>query len=298
MGLQKCATDRKLLGDSKMRFRLQVAMLFFCVCTVFLVSPSAAQERENEVFIQISSHATVKQAVRAAVRYLEDFPDLAVYSTSSGFFALVVATVPTEAGQIALDQLKANSLVPVDSVVTPGLGYIRREWWNTEPYRATSPTVIAAITSERGWDRATRSGVQNALLWSGDYATRVDGDIGPSSRKAIKSFQIRNGFAPTGYLTNEQITKLERIRVSRVSTTGFEKIADIQSGMKIGLPTRYFPEYMAKIDDSGLFKSYDHPVGVTSGILTLLSHELGAGQMQDLFDVISGFDNIPANAYR
>jgi peptidoglycan hydrolase-like protein with peptidoglycan-binding domain len=61
-----------------------------------------------------------------------------------------------------------------------------------------------ALSSEQ------RAEVQEQLRVLGLYASAVDGDFGPGTRKAIKSFQRANKLEPTGYLTEATLARLAK----------------------------------------------------------------------------------------
>jgi peptidoglycan hydrolase-like protein with peptidoglycan-binding domain len=78
-----------------------------------------------------------------------------------------------------------------------------------EPEPAPTAEEIAAAEEEAlDLDREARRRVQEDLTVLG-YATRgIDGIFGPGTRGAISEWQEREGFAPTGYLTAEQLARL------------------------------------------------------------------------------------------
>src|SRR6185312_906647 len=55
-----------------------------------------------------------------------------------------------------------------------------------------------------------RMAVQHQLSVLGFYRSNVDGDFGPGTRKAIKSFQRDNRLEATGYVTEETLALLAR----------------------------------------------------------------------------------------
>lgn len=281
--------------------RLARLFLSVCLCLFSVIVPLSANAEgaEERAYIQVSSHPTLKQAVRAASGYVEAFPDLEIYSTSTGAFALSVASVEPDRATVILQSLKASGLIPQEALYTPGYDYLTKEWWKPSSIQPTSRVTLAAIASEKKWSESVRRGVQNALLWAGDYVTRIDGGFGPSTRRAIKLFQMENGFAPTGFLTSAQIEILEAIRTKRVAETGFQIVADEQVGMSIGLPLRYFSQYDAEISEGGLFKTLNNAPGYYGrNFISLISHELAPGQLYGLYETVAGLSLVPAKSYR
>ena len=94
------------------------------------------------------------------------------------------------------------------------------ERYPTGRHAAEAEEAIAAIIAEPNRDarlaeealelsRDQRREIQRNLSIL-DYDTRgIDGIFGPGSRNAITNWQQQNGFGQTGYLTPEQITRLE-----------------------------------------------------------------------------------------
>ncbi|MEM9147725.1 MAG: peptidoglycan-binding protein [Pseudomonadota bacterium] len=61
-----------------------------------------------------------------------------------------------------------------------------------------------------GLKRAERRAIQRALRDIGQDPRGIDGVFGPATRRAIRRWQRAAGFAPTGYLTREQLVALRR----------------------------------------------------------------------------------------
>ena len=81
-----------------------------------------------------------------------------------------------------------------------------------------------------------RKAIQEALVWSGDYEARIDGAIGPATRSAIRSFQERNGFEPTGYLRQPELDRLLEIRNEWTDRFGWEIRRFAELGLRLGIP--------------------------------------------------------------
>ena len=72
-----------------------------------------------------------------------------------------------------------------------------------------------AVEAALGLSRTQRREIQRALTLL-DYDPRgIDGIFGPGTRAAISSFQDREGFEVSGYLTREQIRELDRLARAR-----------------------------------------------------------------------------------
>jgi peptidoglycan hydrolase-like protein with peptidoglycan-binding domain len=78
-----------------------------------------------------------------------------------------------------------------------------------QPQIQTQTAVIVPPEPEEpALDRAQRAEVQEQLRVLGHYASAIDGDFGPGTRKAIKSFQRTNALEATGYLTEATLVQL------------------------------------------------------------------------------------------
>ncbi len=264
-----------------------------------LVLPSIGlgQAADENVFIQISSHTSQAVAVKRAKAQLAAFPDSAVYRTASGSNAVVIASIASARAASALSRLKANGLIPAEAFALPASAYRGRVWSNAGGKQIVTSATAEAIQTERRWSESVRRGVQNALIWSGDYVSRIDGDFGTATRRAIKSYQLSTGDAPTGFLTPAEIAALETLRKQRVEAIGFRVIDDTEAGLNIGIPTRMFPLSQAEIGESGYFKTFAPQPGETFGHLTLVSHGNPSSDLRPLFDIIRDFDWFPHDAY-
>ena len=150
-----------------------------------------------------------------------------------------------------------------------------------------------AIAREKAWNAKTRIGVQNALIWSGDYNGKLDGDFGRGTRKAIRSFQASLGQNQTGYLTKAQIRKLEQQRKAAVAAVGFEMVYDIETGIEIGIPKHLFPRRSA--DDVGMV--YKAANGSAIEELSLISMRGHRSAARDLFNRLLRIDGVGPSAY-
>ncbi len=273
-----------------------ILRLFFLLSFVSVV-PAFAQTTEQKVFLQVSSHQTKGAAVAEATKYSDKFPDIKVFASSTGYFALVVAELPSEFGQEALNNILRSNLVPADTVLTAGQGYRGLVWQQDEPYRPVTSTIVAAVATEAKWNEGVRRGVQNALIWSGDYASRVDGEFGENTRRAIKQFQVRNGYSPSGYLEPAQVQLLESIRAFRVDEIGYSIVEDFQSGIRVGFPTDFFTVDTYTALSEGLVKSIEPKTTATAGSIYFISHDVFPGSLDSLFRIIKDFDNVSDEAY-
>ena len=72
--------------------------------------------------------------------------------------------------------------------------------------------------------------LQNDLVVTGDYDDVVNGILGPSSIEAIKAFQKRNGFRPTGLLSEDQRTLLDEQKLAAIKKFQLTSFDDNRAG--------------------------------------------------------------------
>ena len=106
--------------------------------------------------------------------------------------------------------------------------------------QARAGVLRDAIALEESWSLAQRQDVQDALVWSGDYAGRLDGDLGAGSRAAIEAYQTRIDHWSTGYLTEAELDALVQQRRAAIRAAGFTVRAFPRQGLSIGLPEDLF----------------------------------------------------------
>ena len=77
-----------------------------------------------------------------------------------------------------------------------------------------------------------RVAVQHQLSVLGFYKSNVDGDFGPGTRKAIKSFQRDNKLEATGYVTDETLALLAEKASVREEQLAEQQAADQQAAQQ------------------------------------------------------------------
>lgn len=105
------------------------------------------------------------------------------------------------------------------------------------PIRTPSPAMMAdAGAAFEKLDEATRLAIQEALIWTGDYAGGIDGTFGPRTFAAIVSHQIRERLPQNGILIDEDIDELLTIAEAEREAVGFSLVNDPRTGVRIGIP--------------------------------------------------------------
>jgi peptidoglycan hydrolase-like protein with peptidoglycan-binding domain len=123
----------------------------------------------------------------SAAEAVADLEDVRVYGFASPDMSF---------GDMA-DAAEAPAPAPVEAAEAP------------EPEPDPRPEEAAeAAEAELGLDQAARRAVQENLTMLG-YETRgIDGIIGPGTRAAIREWQDAQGFEATGFLTQDQVARL------------------------------------------------------------------------------------------
>lgn len=106
-------------------------------------------------------------------------------------------------------QQASIEVLPIEtSPVTPAIG--------TGIPSASSLDTQAALTSVEGLSRNQQ--IQTALKAAGLYTGKIDGKIGPVSKKAIETFQANNGLKVDGKVGPQTWAALEQYLTQNVST--------------------------------------------------------------------------------
>ncbi len=155
------------------------------------------------------------------------------------------------------------------------------------------PDLRATRLLELGWSREQKKQYQTYLTWTGDYESAIDGSYGPGTRKAIRQFQQREGFQPTGFLTETQIALLQSRFEAIQQRLGVQKLSNLDAGVEILYPSklvtfdRFEPPFVR-------YKSADG-----SGVrMMLISQKGGRDMLTGLYDIMSTFDDVPPDGYR
>ena len=155
------------------------------------------------------------------------------------------------------------------------------------------PDLNATRRLERTWSRDQRMEYQTYMVWTGDYEAGIDGAYGPGTRAAIRAFQEREGYQPTGYMTEGQVALLQQRYTEILEGLGVEIVRDLDAGIQIQVPGRLvqferfeppFVHYGPK-DDSGVR-------------VMLISQVGGTDDLRGLYSIMETLDFIPPEGYR
>ncbi len=131
----------------KTLIHLTIAALTLAIGWGGLVNAGRAESRDH-LFIQVSSHGVLPEAVAHARKYAGSFPDSAVFESTNGIFAVVVGTTPRRKAKLLLSSLKLENRVPQDTIVTAGQRYAKMVWSmkSTSSGSAKSGSAKTALT--------------------------------------------------------------------------------------------------------------------------------------------------------
>ncbi len=124
-------------------------------------------------------------------------------------------------------------------------------------------TVQAGYDQSKDWfharDWRERVRIQFLLVFTGDYASQVDGTFGRLTYNALTTFQKHRDFTPNGVLDDEQMQILQRDGLDLVERVGFETYKDAVSGLQLGVPGKLF-EPSTQTPRGHLWRAYDNSI--------------------------------------
>lgn len=97
-------------------------------CALTLGGQTALADSRERLFLQVSSHDLLPEAIARARGFARDFPQTAVFESVNGKLAVVVGTAPRRDARVLLSSLKLERRVPQDSLMTGGARYARKVW--------------------------------------------------------------------------------------------------------------------------------------------------------------------------
>ena len=202
-----------------------------------------------------------------------------IFFLDDGWYAISLGPYDSvEAFEVLNTKLSAN-LISSDSFVTDGRNYGKKVWTaasfsmadlenlagdeNAEQYQNydfdlnenllnKSESENLLFSSIEGLDSLEKAkffdaqlsdfykkAVQSALLAEGLYDSKIDGQYGPGTRKAISEWQKNSNFEPTGFLTIPQQSELIKNYLKPLFDNGIRIEKNILAGIKIPLPTNF-----------------------------------------------------------
>lgn len=162
-----------------------------------------------------------------------------------------------------------------------------------EAFPIPDPDLRGTKRLEASWSRDRKKEIQVYLQWLGDYEGKIDGAYGRGTRGSIISFQEREGYEATGWLTQSQTMILEQRYRDMRAPLGIDTLVSEEAGLEVLYPARMvtrdrveppFIHYRAK--------------GKLPVRMTLISQEGGPEMMDSLYEIMETFDYVPAEGYR
>lgn len=154
-------------------------------------------------------------------------------------------------------------------------------------------TPAQARALERRLTREEKMAIQEALVWTGDYQSKIDGAFGRGTRNAISQYQERMGYEVTGYLTTRQINELTGNYLATIARLGFRTFRDDAAGIEVQFPTALveFDKYEPP------FVHYRPKPGQKVRVL-LISQEGDRNVLSALYDIMETLEIVPLEGYR
>jgi hypothetical protein len=106
------------------------------------------------------------------------------------------------------------------------------------PASATDQVFESQKTAFDALPEADRRGIQDALIWTGDYNGVVDGAFGKRTRDSILAYQGAIKTATTGILDSAQIAALVATADKAKAAVKFQPLADDKTGIRISAPLK------------------------------------------------------------
>ena len=100
--------------------------------------------------------------------------------------------------------------------------------------------AVQVIRVEAAAENAVTS-LQWDLIWTGHYEATVDGQVGPATRRAVRSYQLATSVLPTGKLSQVQRQQLAADAAAAKASAGWTIYQNPSSGYRIGYPAVLLP---------------------------------------------------------
>ncbi|WP_341861895.1 serine protease [Gymnodinialimonas sp. 57CJ19] len=296
-----------------MRF-LQGLMALSFVVFGFVGSAQA----QNQVWVQIEAHqslAAAEQRVRAYAQLVENVNG---FRATTGLYAVALGPFDPETGQLVIQRLLGQGLIPRDSFLEDGDLYASQfypvaagDLDQTTPLveEETAEEIVVeevveevvvpdetpqqARQSEAALTREERDQLQIALQWFGFYNGRIDGAFGPGTRGSMQAYQTDRGMEPSGILTTRQRAQLLGEYQGELNALGMRNVLDQRAGIQMDLP-------MAMVN----FGSYNFPFAQydeinDSGVRVMLISQPGdRATLFGLYEIMQTLDIVPLEGER
>ncbi len=301
--------------------------------TVFAVAGllnGGAAQAQDRVWVQIEAHPNLGTAEARVRAYAQLVENVNGFRATTGLYAVALGPYEPEVGQLVLQQLLGQGLIPRDSFLEDGDLYatqffpvgagtlqgdeaadqavIDGEVVDTATDVAVAiaeepaPEPVVAVPdetpqqarqSEAQLTREQRDQLQIALQWFGFYNGGIDGAFGPGTRASMQAYQEDRQMEPTGILTTRQRAQLLSEYQGELNALGMRNVLDQGAGIQIDLP-------MAMV----AFDSYNFPFAQyneinDSGVRVMLISQPGdRATLFGLYEIMQTLDIVPLEGER
>jgi hypothetical protein len=150
------------------------------------------------------------------------------------------------------------------------------------PATPPNPATAAAFDATRAiWETLPldrRTAIQEALVWSGDYAGALDGTFGRMTFDAVAAFLARRKLGPETVGGDVAGKALAELMTTKKTAVGWQMVADATTGIRIGLPTRLIGP-ARKTDTGSRWTSKD-------GRIDIAAHRIAGTDLAVLYDTV------------
>ncbi len=152
--------------------------------------------------------------------------------------------------------------------------------------RPATPTVAPAMSPAFEPTRAIwealpldrRVAVQEALVWSGDYAGSLDGTFGRMTFEALSAFLARRKLGPDAVGGDVAAKAFAELTGTKKAAVGWQMIADPATGVRIGVPLKVIGP-IGRAEAGSRWPSKD-------GRVELRTHRIAGTDLARVFDLV------------
>jgi len=300
--------------------RLVLACLALCL-SLLTAPPTAAQQSQDQVWIQIEAKPNLADAQDRAAAWQAMFDDVQGYRIGSGWHVIALGPFTRADAETRLAGLLRENLVPRDSYITDGRSF-EGSFWPTDTAPATpeatteteqapelaqdlaqelAPAPVVpdetpeqARQSESLLSQAEREQLQTALKWFGFYTSTIDGAFGRGTRGSMAEWQEAMGYEPTGILTTFQRDTLTANYLAEQSALGLATITEPEAGIEVTIPTALvqFDHYEPP------FVHFTAKNGSDALRITLISQPGDQSALYALYDTLQTLEIMPTTGPR
>ncbi|WP_044006807.1 serine protease [Jannaschia sp. CCS1] len=273
-------------------------------------------QAQTQVWVQIEAHpnlATAEQRVRAYAQLVENVNG---FRANTGLYAVALGPYDPGTGQLVLQQLLGQGLIPRDSFLedgdlyasqffpvaagaldeaaeTPAEAPIAEEAQEVAEPVVPDETPQQARQSEAQLTREQRDELQIALQWFGFYNGAIDGAFGPGTRGSMQAYQTDRRMEPTGILTTRQRAQLLEEYQGELSALGMRNVLDQRAGIQMDLPLA-----MVQFDAANFPFSQYEEINDSGVRVMLISQPGDRATLFGLYEIMQTLDIVPLEGER